>query len=310
MNLAIFTYSGVSLFELGCAVELFALPRPELSHWYHTQVITFEKQTLETTGGISMQCKHVDSLDDFDVLIIPSWPVERRQIPLAFADAIQHFFKRGGRVVSFCSGVFLIAELGLMRGREAITHWRYAETFKKRFPETHYQDDVLYCYDGKIGCSAGSSSGLDLGIEMIRQDFGHQVANKVARRLVMAAHRSGGQSQFVEKPVNYRVNHFAKTLDWAVKNLTAELSVTRLAEQANMSRRTFDRHFRQHLGMSPKQWLIDRRLDMAKQLLESTSENIEQIALKAGFDNAITLRHHFQKRLSLSPSRYREQFSS
>lgn len=310
MKVAILAYSGVSFFELGCAIELFALPRPEFTHWYDTQVISLDENELLTTAGLALRCARVQNLNEFEVLVVSSWPVNQEKIPSHLSEAVLDFWDAGGRILSFCSGAFLLAELGLLRGKQAITHWRYADIFKTRYPEIDYLEDVLYCYDGRIGCSAGSSAGLDLGIEVIRQDFGHDMANTVARRLVMAAHRNGGQSQFVEKPVTPKVNHFANTLDWAVKNLTAELTVRDLADKSNMSRRTFDRHFRHQLGISPKQWLIDRKLDNAKQLLESTSENIEQVALKAGFDNAITLRHHFLKRMSLSPSRYREQFSN
>jgi AraC family transcriptional activator FtrA len=211
--------------------------------------------------------------------------------------------------VSFCSGAFLLAELGLLDGRKATTHWRYAEFFKARFPSVHYVDDVLYVYDGKIGCSAGSAAALDLGIEIIRQDFGYKIANQVARRLVLSAHRQGGQSQFVETPVLQSPGQFAKALDWALKHLSEAIDVNNMAERANMSRRTFDRKFRSSLNQSPKEWLTTQRLNLAKELLEMETANVEKVASLCGFESAITFRHHFRKNIGVSPGQYRKQFN-
>lgn len=306
-QVAILVDDNLALFELGCATELFALPRPEIANWYNTQVVTFANTSLNATAGIKLEAKQVKSLTGYDTLVIPSWPV-LKQADESIIKAIRTFHQNGGRVLSFCSGGFLLAQTGLLDGKPAITHWRYAEEFRRRFSQVNYVDDVLYLFDGKIGCSAGSSAAIDLGIEVIRQDFGYQIANQVARRLVLAAHRSGGQSQFVETPLPKEPSQFSATLDWAVQNINQSIDVGKLAEQANMTRRTFDRHFRNILNMSPKEWLIHQRLERAKSLLETTQHKVDQVAYHSGFESAMSLRHHFRKYLQLSPSHYRKQF--
>ena len=211
--------------------------------------------------------------------------------------------------VDFCSGVFLLAQLGLLNGKKATTHWRYADTFMERFPSTTYMQDVLYVYDGIIGCSAGSSAAIDLGLEVIRQDFGHHIANQVARRLVLSAHRKGGQSQFADNPVELEKGQFSQALNWATNHLAEPINITTLAQKANMTRRTFDRKFKANFNITPKTWLTHQRLNLAKSLLEKKDLDMEHIAQLAGFSNATTMRHHFRQELNLSPTRYKEMFN-
>lgn len=306
-RVAILTCPDTALFELGCAVELFALPRPEFPDWYQTDVISFDSQAIRATGNILLQVKQVTSLAAYDMLVIPGWPVTLQPDDYLLND-IRSLHARGGTVISFCSGAFLLAASGLLAGRIATTHWRYADSFRQRFPAVQYADDVLYVFDDRIGCAAGSSAALDLGMAIIRQQYGYRTANQVARRLVMAAHRSGGQSQFVETPMTRTTDHFADTLDWAISNLTTELSIDTLARRARMSRRSFDRKFRAAMNISANDWLTLQKLDLAKQLLEDTHLSIERVANQSGFDSATTLRHNFRKHLQSSPSRYRRQF--
>jgi len=310
IRVAILSYSNVALFEMACGVELFGLARPEFESWYLCDVITFESQALATTGGLMMQATQVKDLANYDMLVVPSWPVDEPCVPQVISDSIIAFHRAGKRVVSFCSGAFLLAQLGLFERRDTTTHWRYAQKFKHRFPTLNYLDDVLYIYDGNVGCSAGSASGIDLGLEIIRQDFGYDIANQVARRLVVSAHRLGGQSQFVETPMLAVPNHFSAAIDWAMNNLSTDINVNDLAAHASMSRRTFDRKFRSSFNLSPKIWLIQQRLEKAKELLETQPFSIEIVAQMSGFDNATTMRHHFRKRLSISPIQYRQQFTA
>ncbi len=307
-RVAILTTTHIALFELGCAVELFALPRPEFEHWYQTDVVRFSDEPQKATGGIGISTTKVDNLKRYDMLVIPSWPIDQK-VSSRISRAVLSLHKRGGKIISFCSGAFLLGEIGLLDGKKATTHWRYAEQFKKRFIQTLYVDDVLYLYQDAIGCSAGSSAAIDLGIEVIRDDFGYIVANQVARRLVLAAHRSGGQSQYVEFPVARDAACFSATLDWALNNIANSIDIETLASKANMTRRTFDRQFRRTLDMSPKEWLISQRLIRAKSLLEMTTQNIDMIAYNSGFETAMTLRHNFRKYLKTSPSRHRKDFS-
>lgn len=323
-NVAILTYSGLSMFELGCAVELFALPRPEFNTWYNTDIVTFENKPLTSTANIKLETKYITDLSGYDMLVIPSWPVEftatnystinnsikNNSNSMQISSQMQKLIARGGRIISFCSGAFLLAYSGLLNNKKATTHWRYAEKFQQNFPFIQYVDNVLYLYDGTLGCSAGSAAAIDLGLAVIRDDFGHSIANQVARRLVVASHRSGGQAQFVETPMPKKHDLFSSTLDWAIKNLTTPLSIDKLADKANMSRRTFDRKFSATFNISAKAWLIEQKVARAKQLLEESRYSIEQIAHFSGFDNAMTLRHHFRKQLGITPSQYRLQFST
>ncbi|WP_344799220.1 helix-turn-helix domain-containing protein [Litoribacillus peritrichatus] len=309
-RVAILTHKYIALFELGCAVELFALPRPEFECWYQTDVVTFDDEIQTTSGGLLLQPKRVHHLDDYDMVVIPNWSASDSTVPAEIAESVRALYQRGGRVLSFCSGSFMLAEIGLLNDRQATTHWHYADRFKQKYPNVSYVDDVLYVYDGRLGCSAGSAAGIDLGIEVIRSDYGYEVANQVARRLVLAAHRHGGQSQFVETPVIKTPNQFSVTLDWALSHLDQDIDVNLLAQKANMSRRTFDRKFRASLNQTPKEWLTQQRLELAKRLLETTSDSVERVANSAGFENAMTLRHHFRKYLQLSPSQFRAQFSA
>jgi len=310
IRVGVLSYSNVALFELACAVELFGLARPEIDNWYSCDVITFEDQSLATTAGLMLQAKHVTDLHDYDMLVVPSWPVEEQAISTLMSAQVLAFHHQGKRVISFCSGAFLLAQLGLLTGCDATTHWRYADKFKQRFPTLNYVEDVLYLYDGHIGCSAGSASGIDLGLEIIRQDFGYDIANQVARRLVVSAHRQGGQSQFVETPILSVPNQFSDAIDWALSHLSEDITVNMLASHANMSRRTFDRKFRSSFNLSPKTWLIQQRLEKAKWLLESETHSIEKVAEISGFENATTMRHHFRKQLSISPMQHRQQFNA
>ncbi|MDP2126120.1 MAG: helix-turn-helix domain-containing protein [Pseudohongiella sp.] len=320
INVAVLIRDNGAFFELGCALELFALSRPEFNPWYLCEVVSFTHGPLNMPGGLQLSARQVDSLDEFDMVIVPGWPAAGAELEEQHKDALLRFYSVGKRLLSFCSGAFLLAELGVLDGKQATTHWRYADKFKQRFPTVKYVDDVLYVYDGRIGCSAGSAAAIDLGIEVIRRDFGYRIANQVARRLVMSAHRKGGQSQFVETPVLERADQFSEALDWAIKNIRDTIDINILAEKARMSRRTFDRKFRSTFNMTPNEWLIQQKLNVAKGMLESGVNNpdkhkpgqynIEMIAEQSGFINAVTMRHHFRKSLGVSPRQYQAQFAS
>jgi len=309
-RVAILAHSHVTLFEMSCAVELFALPRPEFEDWYQTDVINMENETITTTGGIVMSTQFTECLKSYDTLIIPGWPTWDYPIPPAIEREVVKFASAGKRMLTLCSGAFLLAKLGVLDGKTATTHWMYEQTFQEQFPQVRYQSDVLYVFDGNIGCSAGSASALDLGLAVIRQDYGYSIANQVAKRLVVSAHRQGGQAQFVETPILEVPNQFSNALDWANQNLDKNISVDSLADKANMSRRTFDRKFRASFDLSPKEWLIRQRIERAKGLLEQEPTPIEQLAYRAGFENATTMRHHFRRVVGVSPNQYRLQFKT
>jgi len=297
------------LFELGCATEFFALARPQYANWYQGEVVSFTETQVAVVGSITMAVKQIDNLDDYNILVIPSWSPTKPALTAQIKQLVLDFYQQGGKILSFCSGSFFIAECGLLAGRQATTHWRYADIFKTNYPDVNFLDDVLYVYQDRIGCSAGSAAALDFCLEVVRQDFSHEIANQIARRLVIPAHRDGGQSQFVETPMVENHSLFASTLDWAIEHLDQPLTVTSMANKSAMSRRSFDRHFRASIGLSPKEWLTTQRLRLAKGLLESGNDNIDNIAAQAGFNNAMNMRHYFRQQLLISPSQYRRQFS-
>ncbi len=308
-KIAILCNPYTALFELGCAVELFALARPDIPHWYKTEVVSMTTSQVSAIANIQLGVKSISSLARYDMLIVPNWNVEDPSVSSSMRRKLLAFYQQGKRIYSFCSGAFLLAELGILDGKSATTHWRYAEIFKQCYPQIGYVDDVLYLYEDQIGTSAGSASAIDLGIHIIRRDYGYKIANKVARRMVLAAHRGGSQSQFVETTVLEHPGKFSTSIDWALENLTSRINVDDLANRANMSRRTYDRKFRAALNMAPKVWLTMQRLEIAKQLLEESDQSIEMIAANSGFPDATNLRHHFRKALKQSPKKYRENFS-
>lgn len=307
-RVAILVNPPIPFFELGCALEVFALPRPEFRNWYETDTVSFDTGPQDTNTDVAVLVHKVTSLMAYDTVIVPGWDTHSRKIRLSVAQEMHEFVASGKRLVSFCSGAFLLAQLGLLNGKRATTHWRYAERFKARFPEVSYEDNVLFTREGNLACSAGSAAALDLSLDIVREDFGYEAANSVARRLVISPQRQGGQAQFVETPMQEHANGFAETLDWILSNLDKPLVVDDLAGRANMSRRSFDRHFRASLGLSPKAWLNQQRILRAKSILESTSPSMEQLAQQVGYDNAITLRFNFNKYVGISPTQYQAQF--
>ncbi|MGZ3299158.1 MAG: helix-turn-helix domain-containing protein, partial [Asticcacaulis sp.] len=218
---------------------------------------------------------------------------------------------KGARILSICSGAFLLAESGLLDGRRATTHWQYASDFRHMFPQIELLPDVLYVDEGQVLTSAGSAAGIDLGLYIIRRDFGPAAANKVARRLVVPAHRDGGQAQFVERsvPTDYESNRLGPLLDHMRGHLDFEHRIGDLARRAGMSQRTFLRRFADATGMTPARWLLGVRLAAARDQLEAGSLSIEEVAARTGFGTTANLRHHFREQLKTTPSAYRQTFS-
>lgn len=311
-RVAILAYPEVALFELACAVELFALDRPEFKEWYTTDVVTFHDLPSTTTASLTLSgIRRVEDLSQYSHVVIPSW---NTGAPLAIPDKLKssllEFNQLGGRLISFCSGAFLLAACGILDGLSATTHWRYAQKFQELFPRVTYVGDKLYTQQGNIACSAGSAAGIDLGLEIIRQDFGMACALSVAKRMVMTPHRKGGQEQFVESPTPNSNNRLSQSLDWALERISTDFTVEDWAQQVSMSRRSFDRHFRRLYGSSPKQWIIRQRIQRAQSLLESSNINIDLVATNCGFENSLSLRQHFKRQLGVTPRQYRDNFAA
>jgi len=291
----------VPAFELGIVVEVFGLKRPELDvPWWYSFTVCAERPGAHesTTGGFGFHIEHgLEALEAADTIIVPGWNGEA-QIALP----------PGKRYVSICSGAFLLAQAGLLDGREVATHWRYAEPLARQYPRVRVNSDVLYVDDGDVLTSAGSAAGIDLCLHLIRTDHGSAVANRVARRLVIPPHRDGGQAQLIELPVaNTTDDPIAGVMEWALQRLHEPLSLETLAARSYMSVRTFTRRFQKAAGMSPGRWLIEQRVRAALPLLEG-SEPVEVVAARVGFGSAATFRHHFNAIMRTTPTAYRRAF--
>jgi AraC family transcriptional activator FtrA len=308
-KVAILLGPSVASFELGCASELFALSRPEYPNWYQTDIVSFHPGPIMATGGLQLLVPQIQDLAGYNTILIPNWSVADPAPDQQLRQQLLAAYHRGARLISFCSGAFLLAELGLLKDKAATTHWRYADEFQRRYSDIRYQQNVLYCFDGQIGCSAGSAAALDLGLAIIRRDFGFEIANQVAKRAVISAHRQGGQAQFVAQPLQKKTNLLSSTMDWALLNLNKSLTIEQLADKAGMSRRSFDRHFKYSTGLSPLQWLLQQRLLLVQHYLEQGQHSIEQITDLTGFGSSLNMRQQFQKQLGISPRQYQRQFS-
>ncbi|GAA0449966.1 AraC family transcriptional activator FtrA [Actinoplanes campanulatus] len=310
-TVAVLAYDGMSVFELGIVSEVFGLPRPEFDRpWYELTICAETPGPVRVVGGATLHTEHgLDVFAAAETVIVPG--VNSGVSPELIA-ALRAAHARGARIMSICSGAFALAAAGLLDGRRATTHWRYADALRERHPAVEVDADVLYIDHGDVLTSAGSAAGLDLCLHVVRLDHGPSIANAVARRLVVQPHRDGGQAQFVEAPVaaDPEDARVARSMDWALGNLAEPITVATLARHAHMSERTYLRHFARATGSTPIRWLIDRRVHASLPLLETTRTPIEAIATAVGFETAVTYRHHFGQTMRTSPSAYRRAFTA
>jgi AraC family transcriptional activator FtrA len=307
----VLVYDGLCIFEYGIAAEVFGLARPEMGQrWYRFASAAIDPGPLRAQGGMSVTVDGgIDLLDQADMIVVPGWRGAEAPVPTALTDRLAAAHGRGCRLVSICSGAFVLAATGLLGGRRVTTHWRYAAALRQRYPALLVDEAALYHGEDGIFTSAGSAAGIDLMIELVRRDFGAEAANSVARRIVMPAHRNGGQAQFVERPVSVRQeNALGPLLDDVRSSLAQAWTIATMAKAVNMSRRTFERRFVEATGHGPGEWLIMERIEAAKDLLTRSGASIEEIAIAVGLGTGHALRHHFRARVQLSPSTYRQEF--
>lgn len=305
-------HEPVATFELGIVTEIFGLPRPEMGpEWYRLVTVAQAREPLRTTGGGMRVFPEAGlaALARAGTIVIPGWRTDGVAPSPQVRKALSRAYDRGARLVSICSGAFLLAACGLLRGRRATTHWLYAERLQALNPDIEIDPDVLYVDEGQILTSAGSAAGVDLLLHIVRKDFGAAAANEIARRMVMAPHREGGQAQFIERPVPRRAGDGLGALLEKVRRRPAERwSIARMARRAAMSERTFIRRFHESTGMGPGAWVTAVRLEAARFLLESTASGLEEISRSAGFGSPAALRHHFRRQVGLTPTAYRASF--
>lgn len=304
-------YDGLCTFEFGVAVEVFGLPRPELGEsWYRFAVASVDQGELRATGGVRIVVDGgYELLQEADTIVIPGWRDVSSPVPEALCDALREAHQRGCRIISICSGVFVLAAAGLLDDRKATTHWRYVSELQRRFPAINVVEDVLYVGGHDVLTSAGSAAGIDLCLHVVRTDFGLEIANNVARRLVLQPHRDGSQTQQQLRPVarSRESQRFGLLLDWLHNNIAQKHTLDALASQVGMSPRTLMRRFQESTGLTPARWLMNERLNRAQQALNTSHISIEQIAQQTGFGSANSLRYHFQKRFGISPQALRNQ---
>ncbi|MBO9419702.1 transcriptional regulator FtrA [Labrenzia sp. R4_2] len=308
-------YDGLCLFEFGICCEVFGLKRPEMGEdWYRFEVASLDRgQPLKASNGVRVEVDGgLDLLESAGTILIPGWSGINDPVPEVLRDALHMAHAKGARLLSICSGVFVLAATGLLKDKRVTTHWRYAEALSARYPDLVIVPNVLYTDNGQILTSAGSAAGIDLCLHLIRRDFGPSAANSVARRLVVPPHREGGQAQFVDTSVQVpnEANRLGPLFDYLRAHLSENHTIKSLAGKSGMSERTFLRRFESATGTTPARWITGLRLQKAKDLLEESDLSIDRIADQTGFGTAATMRHHFREMLGTSPTHHRRLFQS
>ncbi|WP_210160552.1 GlxA family transcriptional regulator [Brucella anthropi] len=313
-TVAVLAYDGISPFHLSVPGIVFGddllklgIPR------YNLQVCAERIGPIRTLSGFDIDVRHdLSVVEQADTVIIPSWGAPDDIPQKTLIDALVKAKARGARIVGLCLGTFVLAYAGLLEKRTVSTHWAWADDFQKAYPDVHLDRDALYSDEGDIITSAGTAAAIDCCLYILRKDQGAEIANRVARRLVVAPYRHGGQSQYIEMPIPdiSRTNSLSKAMDWALAHLNETITVDVLANRANMSRRSFTRHFRQKTGTTLVQWLLNQRLSVAQRLLETGDCSVENIASMAGFGSTVSFRLQFVKTFTVSPAIYRRHFRS
>ncbi len=312
-NVAVLVHHQLAPFELGVLVEAFGYDRsdeglPVLDF----AVCAIEPGTYSTQGGFGISVEHgLERLARADLVCVPAF-ADGTDLPVEALDALRAAHDRGARLLSVCSGAFVLGEAGLLDGRECTTHWRYTDELARRYPAAKVIPEVLYVDEGQIITSAGTAAGIDAALHLWREEYGAAAASKLARRMVVPPQRQGGQAQYIRTPVAdcSDLPTLGPLLTWLDEHLDAPHSVDTLAREAAMSPRTFARRFRDETGTTPHAWITSRRVLRAEELLETTDHSIERIADAVGFGNAATLRHHFSRARAVSPQQYRRTFSA
>jgi transcriptional regulator GlxA family with amidase domain len=309
-TIAVVAFDHISPFHLSVPCVVFGEAHPGIP-LFDFKVCAAETGSITTTAGFSLGIRHdFSALRAADTIIVPSWRDPAERPPESLLKALVAAQRRGAQVVGLCLGAYVLAEAGLLDGRRATTHWAYAQDFALRYPLISVDADVLYVEDENVLTSAGTAAGIDCCLHMIRQRYGAESANSVARRLVVPPHRQGGQAQFIEQPIptNARGSRLSELIDWVRSNLNKMHTVDSLADRALMSRRTFTRQFRQLTGMTVVEWLHVERLALTQRLLESSDHSVDAISSLVGFGSPESLRLHFRRTFGVSPVAWRATF--
>lgn len=308
----------VSLFELAVPCEVFGIHRPEVDGWPYVHEVVSAEPRVDAGNGLSLATDGgLDRVAGADTLVVPPLPVAgpgrvgRIEVWPEVVEAVRVAHGAGARIVSLCSGAFVLAEAGLLDGRRATTHWMFADQLVERYPTLTVDPGVLWVDEDPVYTSAGTAAAIDLCLHLVRADLGAAAANTVARRMVVPPHRDGGQAQFVETPVPDcpADDPLGPVLSWMAEHLDRPLTVEELARRAALSPRTFARRFVATTGTTPLQWLLGQRVARARVLLETTDLPVERIAQECGFGTGAGLRTHFTRLVGTSPTAYRARFA-
>jgi AraC family transcriptional regulator, transcriptional activator FtrA len=310
-TVAVLVLPDVVAFDLVLATHVFGTKRPHGGVAKYRVIVCGEAPGLVPMGnGIPIGVEHgLDALHEADTVVVPGRADADEPVPEPVLEALRAAAARGARVVSICTGTFVLAQAGLLDGRRVTTHWGWAERLAAQHPTLSVDPRVLYVDDGAVLTSAGMAAGLDLCLHIVRSDHGAEVANAIARRMVVPPHRSGGQAQFIDQPMPVtRDETLQRTQRWVLEHLAEPITVEAMARQANTSARHFTRRFQTEFGITPLRWLLQERVRLAQRLLEQTDLTIQRIAERAGFGSAIALRRHFTEVVGTTPLAYRQTF--
>jgi transcriptional regulator GlxA family with amidase domain len=322
-DVAVVVLNGFEPFEFGVVCEVFGIDRSDDGlPVYDFAVVAGEQGPIRARNDFTIETRHgLDRLESADLIAVPAilnsvvlpdvsgGTPRARAFPEPLLAALRRAVDREARVLSVCSGAFVLGAAGLLDGRRCTTHWRHADLLARTYPNAKVDPDVLYVDDDPVITSAGTAAGIDACLYLVRKEQGTRVANGIARRMVVPPHRDGGQAQYINQPVPSASGEaFGDLLEWLPEHLESPVTVTQMAARAHMSPRTFARRFVQETGTTPQRWLTGQRVLLAQQLLEETDETIDAIAGKAGFGNAAALRHHFGAWRGTTPNAYRRMF--
>ena len=302
---------GVAPFEFGVVCEIFGIDRTETGGpGFDFTIATADPGPVRTSLGYTMDIQTgLDAAADADLVAVPAHEITN--IDPRYLEVIRQAEARGAWVLSVCSGAFALAAAGILAGRRATTHWMHTDRLARMYPDTAVDADVLFVEDRKVVTSAGTAAGIDAALHIVRKEWGAAATNVIARRMVVPPQRDGGQSQYIDTPVQECTSDsFAIVAEWMLENIAEDLTVDQLARKALMSSRTFARRFRAEMGTTPAAWLNRQRIIRAQQLLERTDFGLESVAQQTGFGTAAVMRHHFLKVLQTTPTNYRRAFGA
>lgn len=311
-TISVLMFDQADLFETSVPISVFGLDRTVSgAPKFDLRPVAAEGGPVVMTGGVRLDAPGgLDSLDEAGIIIVPSWRDPAERPPRHVLDAVTHAHHDGALIVSLCMGAFVLAATGLLDGRRSATNWFHAARLQEMYPRVQVDSSALFVDHGDVVASAGCTAGIDACLHVVRRVWGAQAALAIARRMVVPPLRAGGQAQFIDQPLPPAVGSdaLAETMAFALGHLDTTLDADILSRRANMSRRSFDRRFREATGTSVTQWLLHQRVLRAQRLLENTDLSIDEVARAAGIPTAITLRPHFRRVVGVSPQRYREAF--